>query len=424
VTGRYRWWIGALLFASTVINYLDRQTLSVLAPHLKADFHWTNQDFAWIVIAFRLSYTVMQAVSGRLLDRFGTRKGLTLAVLWYSAIAMLTSCANGFGSFCGLRFLLGAGEAANWPAATKAVSEWFPTRERGFAVALFDSGSSVGAALATVIVPFLYLRFGSWRPAFLVTGLLGFIWVLFWRRHYHPPESHPRISAEERRTILADRQHEGAELQIHETVASATLLRLSQTWGAIASRGLTDPVWYMITDWFAIYLVSKGFNLEETAVGFWVPFLAADLGNFAGGGVSSWLIRRGWSVGRARRTLIVAGGFGVLALVPAAFLSEITTLIACFAIATFSYAVMSTMALSLPADMFESRAVGSVAGLSGAASGAGTLLSTYLIGVVADRSSFKPILITASVVPLAAAVLVMALVRNSEQSGRGLLKAI
>jgi MFS transporter, ACS family, hexuronate transporter len=424
VTGRYRWWIGALLFASTVINYLDRQTLSVLAPHLKADFHWTNQDFAWIVIAFRLSYTVMQAVSGRLLDRFGTRTGLTLAVLWYSAVAMLTSCANGFASFCGLRFLLGAGEAANWPAATKAVSEWFPARERGFAVALFDSGSSVGAALATVIVPFLYLRFGSWRPAFLVTGLLGFIWVLFWRRHYHPPEAHPRISREERRLILADREGEGAPLRSQETVASGTLLRLSQTWGAIASRGLTDPVWYMITDWFAIYLVSKGFNLEQTAVGFWVPFLAADLGNFAGGGVSSWLIRRGWSVGRARRSLIVAGGFGVLALVPAAFLSEITTLVGCFAIATFSYAVMSTMALSLPADMFESRAVGSVAGLSGAASGAGTLLSTYLIGVVADRSSFEPILITASVVPLAAAVLVMALVRNTEQSGRGLLKAI
>jgi ACS family hexuronate transporter-like MFS transporter len=426
LTGRYRWWIGGLLFASTVINYLDRQTLSVLAPHLKADFHWTNRDFAWIVIAFRLSYTVMQVVSGRWLDRFGTRRGLTLAVLWYSSIAMLTACATGFASFCGLRFLLGAGEAANWPAATKAVSEWFPRRERGFAVALFDSGSSVGAALAAVIVPFLYLRFGSWRPAFLITGLMGFLWLVFWRRHYHPPDVHPRIGEAERSLILADREQEraGAPPQTQEAVASATLLRLSQTWGAIASRGLTDPVWFMITDWFAIYLVSKGFNLEETAMGFWVPFLAADLGNFAGGGVSSWLIRRGWSVGRARRSLIVAGGFGVLALIPAALVSGIGTLVGCFAIATFSYAVMSTMALSLPADLFESRAVGSVAGLSGAAAGAGTLLSTYLIGVVADRFSFKPILITASVVPLAAAVLVMALVRNTEQSGRGLLKTI
>lgn len=426
MTGRYRWWIGALLFLSTVINYLDRQTLSVLAPHLKSEFHWSNQDFAWIVIAFRLSYTVMQAVSGRMLDRFGTRNGLTLAVLWYSTIAVLTSGASGFASFCGLRFLLGAGEAANWPAATKAVSEWFPRRERGWAVALFDSGSSVGAALATVLVPLLYLRFGSWRPAFLITGALGFVWLILWRRHYHPPDVHPRLGDAERAAILADRAEErlGAPPETRETVPSGTLLRLRQTWGAIASRGLTDPVWFMITDWFAIYLVSKGFNLEETAIGFWVPFLAADLGNFFGGGVSSWLIQRGWSVGRARRSLIVAGGFGVLALIPAAFLSSIVPLIACFAIATFSYAVMSTMALSLPADLFESRAVGSVAGLSGAAAGAGTLVSTYLIGVVADRFSFQPILITASVIPLAAAALVVALVRNTDQSGRGLLKAI
>jgi ACS family hexuronate transporter-like MFS transporter len=424
--GRYRWWIGGLLFLSTVVNYLDRQTLSVLAPHLKSEFHWTNQDFAWIVIAFRLSYTVMQAIGGRLLDRFGTRDGLSLSVLWYSTIAVLTSLAGGFASFCGLRFLLGAGEAGNWPAATKAVSEWFPRRERGFAVALFDSGSSIGAALATVIVPLLYLYFGSWRPAFLITGALGFVWLVLWRRHYHPPDAHPRLGEPERQMILADREQErgSAPVQTDETVPARALLRLRQTWGAIASRGLTDPVWFMITDWFAIYLVSKGFDLEQTAIGFWVPFLAADLGNFFGGGVSSWLIQRGWSVGRARRTLIVAGGFGVLALIPAAFLSGITALVSCFAIATFSYAVMSTMALSLPADLFESRAVGSVAGIAGAAAGAGTLVSTYLIGVVADRFSFTPILIAASLVPLAAAVLVVALVRNTTGSGRGLLKTI
>ena len=150
--GSYRWWIGGLLFLSTVINYLDRQTLSVLAPSLKTEFHWTNQDFALIVISFRVAYAVMQTVSGRLIDRLGTRNGLTLAVVFYSLAAMLTSRANGLVSFCGFRFLLGAGEAANWPAATKAVSEWFPRRERGWAVALFDSGSSIGAAVAPVLV--------------------------------------------------------------------------------------------------------------------------------------------------------------------------------------------------------------------------------------------------------------------------------
>jgi len=426
VTWRYRWWIGGLLFASTVINYLDRQTLSVLAPHLKTEFGWSNETFAWIVISFRLAYAVMQAVSGRLLDRFGTRNGLSLAVLWYSVVAMLTSLATGLRSFVAFRFLLGAGEAANWPAATKAVSEWFPRRERGFAVALFDSGSSVGAAIAVVLVPFLYSYWGSWRPAFLLTGSLGFFWLILWRWSYHPPEAHPRLDPDEREQILADRKAEGAAgpVPVTGTVPTRTLLAFPQTWGAIASRGLTDPVWFMITDWFAIYLVSRGFDLEKTALGFWVPFLAADLGNFFAGGFSSFLIRRGMGVGRARRLLIVAGGFGVLALVPAAFLSAFPPLVACFALATFSYAVMSTMALALPADLFHSRAVGSVAGLSGAAAGAGTIVSTYLIGIVADRFSFKPILITASMVPLLAAVLVVALVRNTAESGRGLVKVV
>jgi ACS family hexuronate transporter-like MFS transporter len=344
---------------------------------------------------------------------------------------MATSAATGLKSFAAMRFLLGAGEAANWPGATKAVAEWFPRRERGWAVALFDSGSSFGAALATVLVPLLYLYAGGWRPAFLITGTLGFLWVLAWRRSYHPPEVHPRLGDEERRMILADRALERAGdpasapvPETQEPVPTRVLLSLPQTWGTLASRGLTDPVWFMITDWFAIYLVSRGFRLEETALGFWVPFLAADLGNFFGGGVSSALIQRGWSVGRARRTLIVAGGFGVLALIPAALSSQFVVLVGCFAVATFSYAVMSTMAIALPADLFENRAVASVAGLSGAAAGAGTLLSTYLIGIVSDRFSFTPILITASLVPLAAAVLAVAFVRNTSQSGRGLLKVI
>jgi MFS transporter, ACS family, aldohexuronate transporter len=426
VRGSYRWWIGGLLFASTVINYLDRQTLSVLAPHLKTEFHWSNQDFALLIIAFRVAYTVMQAVGGRLLDRFGTRNGLSLAVLWYSVAAMATSLAVGLRSFMLFRFLLGAGEAANWPAATKAVAEWFPRRERGWAVALFDSGSSFGAAIATVTVPLFYAYWGGWRPAFLITGVLGFLWLLLWRSSYEPPETHPRIGAPERSMILEDRAAErSAAAPRDEPVPGyGALLALPQTWGALASRGLTDPVWFMITDWFAIYLVGKGFQLEDTALGFWIPFLAADLGNFFGGGVSSALIRRGWGVGRARKAVIVGGGVGVLALIPAAFLSAFPALVLCFAIATFSYAAMSTMALALPADLYESRAVGSVAGLGGASAGAGTILSTYLIGVVADRFSFRPILIVASLVPLSAAILVLMLVRNTAESGRGVVKVI
>jgi len=427
VSGRWRWAIGGLLFASTVVNYVDRQTLSVLAPSLKVEFHWSNQDFALIVIAFRVAYAIMQTVGGRVIDHLGTRNGLSLAVLWYSAAAMLTSFANGLGSFCAFRFLLGAGEAANWPAATKAVSEWFPRRERGWAVALFDSGSSIGAAIAPVLVLFLIGRFGGWRWAFVLTGVLGLLWLAAWRRFYYPPESHPYVTEEERRMIAADHAEEAATetgAQSQSPPPWSALLALPQTWGAIASRALTDPVWFMITDWFAIYLAAKGFRLEETAAGFWIPFLAADLGNFFGGGVSSALIRRGWSVGRARRTLMVAGGFGVLALIPAAFLATFPALVACFAVATFSYAAMSTNALALPADLYQSRAVASVAGMAGTGAGVGTIASTYLIGLVADRFSFTPILVVSSVVPLLAAFLVLVLVRNTRESGRGLVKVI
>ena len=248
---------------------------------------------------------------------------------WYSAVAVPPRFATGLRSFCGFRFLLGAGEAANWPGATKAVSEWFPRRERGWAVALFDSGSSIGAAVAPALVLFLSAHFGGWRPAFVIIGMLGFLWLMLWRLSYHPPETHPEITEAERAMILADRAAEHAETP-HEQGERlphwSELLRLRQTWGAIAARGLTDPVWFMIADWFAIYLVAKGFNLEQTAAGFWVPFLAADLGNFFGGGFSSWLIRRGWPVGRARRLVIVGGGIGVLALVPAAFASSFPVL--------------------------------------------------------------------------------------------------
>jgi MFS transporter, ACS family, hexuronate transporter len=424
--GKLRWWIGGLLFASTVINYLDRQTLSVLGPLLKTEYSWSNQDFALIVIAFRISYSIGQTISGRLLDRIGTRTGLTVSVLWYSTAAVLTSLATGLRSFCAFRFLLGAGEAANWPGATKAVSEWFPRRERGWAVALFDSGSSIGAAIAPALVLFLVARFGGWRPAFVIVGLLGFAWVVVWRWSYRPPEHHPRISEAERAMILADRAAEHAEAGDAAAPPPrwSELLRLPQTWGVIAARGLTDPVWFMIADWFAIYLAAKGFSLEETAAGFWVPFLAADFGNFFGGGLSSHLIRRGWAVGRARKVVVVGGAFGVLALVPAAFLSSFVPLVACFAVATFSYAAMSTMAISLPADLYQSRAVATVAGLAGTGAGLGTIGSTFLIGIVADHFSFTPILVVASFIPLAAAILVVALVRNTTASGRGILKAI
>jgi len=407
-----------LFFLSTVINYIDRQTLSVLAPYLKTEFTWSNSDFALIVISFRVAYAFGQTGSGQVLDRIGTRKGLSFGVAFYSLAAMLTSLASGLRSFCFFRFLLGAGESANWPGATKGVSEWFPRRESGWAVALFDSGSSIGGALAPLIVLWIYHTFGSWRPAFIITGSLGFCWLLLFRWFYHSPEEHPRLSAEERDLILSDRADRQADPGAAATrLPAGTLLRLPQTWGVILAKTLTDPVWFFITDWFAIYLVSRGFRLEDSLVAFWVPFLAADAGNFLGGGVSSALIKRGWSVGRARKTVIVLCALGMMFIAAAVVVSSLWWLTAFFAISTLCYAALSTMILNLPADIYPTHSVASVSGMSGTGAGIGTIAATYLTGVVADHYSFAPILVTASLVPLVAALIVLVFVRNTKHSG-------
>jgi ACS family hexuronate transporter-like MFS transporter len=412
-----RWWIGGLLFASTVINYIDRQTLSVLGPYLKIEYHWNNEQFAVIIIAFRIAYSIGQTVSGRFIDRVGTRKGLTITVIWYSLAAMLTSLAVGLRSFAVFRFALGAGESANWPAATKAVSEWFPKRERGWAVALFDSGSSIGGAIAPLLVIGLYKYFGGWRPTFIITGTLGFLWLLTWRWLYFPPQIHPRIGEDERKMILADRrEQDSAEAHSGARKGWKDLLKLPQTWGIIAARTMTDPIWFFITDWFAIYLVAKGINPEQGLLAFWIPFVAADLGNFFGGGMSSWLIRRGWPVLRARKAIVIFGGLGMALLIPTIFTANLFALAGLFAVSTFAYASFSTMALVLPSDLYPSVSVATVSGMSGTGAGLGTIVSTYLIGYISDRYSFEPILIAASLVPLAGMLLVLFLIRESRMS--------
>jgi len=403
-----RWYIGGLLFLSTVINYIDRQTLSVLAPILKTEFRWTNSDFALIVIAFRAAYAIGQTASGRFLDRVGTRRGLSLAVGFYSVVAMLSSLASGLRGFAFFRFLLGLGESANWPGATKAVAEWFPRRESGWAVALFDSGSSVGAAVAPFIVFGVYRLTGSWRPAFIVTGALGLLWLPLFRRQYSD-------------RMPAPDDLDGDE---HPPLGYRRLFSLPQTWGIVIGKGLTDPVWFFVTDWFAVFLTSRGFSLQESLLAFWVPFLAADLGNFAGGGLSSALIRRGWMVGAARKAVIVCGTIGMLMLVPAIYARTLSWVAGCFAVATFGYAAVSTMILNLPADIYPSGSVASVSGLSGTAAGIGTIGATYATGLVADRYSFEPVLLGASLIPIAAMVAILVLVRNGAATREGVVRTI
>jgi ACS family hexuronate transporter-like MFS transporter len=422
-----RWWIGGILFASTVINYIDRQTLSILAPYLKQDYHWTNVDYANIAIAFRIAYSVGQTVCGRLMDRVGTRRGLTISVTWYSIVSALTSLASGLSSFAVFRFLLGLGESANWPGASKAVSEWFPKRERGLATALYDSGSSVGGAIAPFLILPVYLRWG-WRTAFVIPGLLGFIWLIAWRRLYYRPQEHPRISDAEREMILADTQE--AESAGRTRLRWADLLKLPQTWGTIISKAFTDPVWFFVTDWFPIYLVAKGISLKGGLIAVWIPFLAADLGNFFGGTASGYLIRRGWSLGAARKALVVFGGIGVMLLIPTIFTVNLFLITLLFGLATFSYSSFSTIANVLPTDLYTSDSVASVSGLSGTGAGIGTIIAFKLIGHFSDARqasathSFDPIVIAAGLIPFIGMILVLLLVRNTRATDQGLVRRI
>jgi MFS transporter, ACS family, hexuronate transporter len=416
-----------MLFASTVINYIDRQTLALLAPFLTQDYHWTHTDYANLLISFRIAYAVGQTACGRFIDRVGTRRGLSISVLWYSLVSIATSLATGFRSFAGFRFLLGAGESANWPGATKAVSEWFPRHERALASALFDSGSSIGGAIAPFLILPIYFRWG-WRPAFVTPGLLGFLWLFVWRRMYYLPREHPRVTDAERSMILAET--ESARSAADTRVGWGALLKLPQTWGAIVSKALTDPVWFFITDWFPLYLVAKGISLKSGLIAVWVPFIAADLGNFFGGWASGFLIKRGWSLGAARKALVVFGGFGVTLLIPTIFTMNLVAITALFGLATFCYAAFSTIANVLPSDLFTGGSVASVSGFSGTGAGIGTIIAFELIGYFSDATqalpghSFDKIIVVAGLVPFVGMILVLLLVRNTRATKEGLVRPI
>ena len=422
-----RWWIGGLLFASTVINYIDRQTLALLAPFLQQDYHWTHTDYANLLISFRVAYSIGQTVCGRLIDRVGTRRGLSLSVFWYSVVAVATSLARGFYSFAAFRFLLGAGESANWPGATKAVSEWFPKRERGLATALFDSGSSIGGAIAPFLVLTVYYRWG-WRPAFILPGLLGFLWLFVWRRMYHLPSEHPRITPEERQMLLAETAVGREESKRGSSWGA--LLRIPQTWGAIAAKALTDPVWFFITDWFPLYLVAKGISLKSGLIAVWIPFIGADLGNFFGGWASGYLIKKGWSLGAARKALVVFGGFGVMLLIPTILTVNLAAITILFALATFCYAAFSTIANVLPSDLFTGGAVATVSGFSGTGAGLGTIIAFELIGYFSDAHraavghSFDQVVVVAGLVPFVGMLMVLLLVRNNRATAEGLVRPL
>jgi len=414
---RLRWWIAWTLFFSTVINYINRMTLSVLAPVITQQFHLNHSQLSWVFGFFQLSYAGMWLIGGVLLDIIGTRLGLALAVIWWSIISMLTGLANSLSQFAIFRFLLGIGEGCNWPGASKAVAEWFPAKERGVAVAIFDSGSSVGGAVAAITVPWIAITLG-WRYAFVVSGVLGFLWLALWLRVYYPLNRHPRLTSEEKDLIEAGRD----TAKVSERAGAGrwlTLLKDSNTWGIVLGRSLTDPIWWFYVFWLPQYLSdARGFSLKQIAAFAWIPFVAADIGNFTGGLTSGFLIKRGMSTLRARKWVCVVSCLPVIAGIPAARAHNAYVALALIAFAVWGYASWSTMGLTFPSDLFPQDVVASVTGVSGLGAGLVGALFTLAVGKLVDRFSYYPAFFAAATMPLLATVAVLILLRPRQEVGR------
>ncbi len=412
-----RWWIAWTLFFSTVINYINRQTLSVLAPVITQQFHLNHSQLSWVFGFFQLSYAGMWLIGGVLLDIVGTRLGLAIAVIWWSIISMLTGLANSLTQFAVFRFLLGIGEGCNWPGASKTVAEWFPAKERGVAVAIFDSGSSVGGAVAAIVVPWVAISLG-WRYAFVVSGALGFVWLALWLRVYYPLNQHPRLTSEEKELIEA-----GRDTAKVSTRAGAgrylTLLTDRNTWGILLGRSLTDPIWWFYVFWLPQYLSdARGFSLKQIAAFAWIPFVAADIGNFTGGLISGFLIKRGMPTLQARKWVCVVSCLPVIAGIPAARAHNAYVALALIAFAVWGYASWSTMGLTFPSDLFPQDVVASVTGVSGLGAGLAGTAFTLIVGKLVDRFSYYPAFFIAATMPLLATVAVLILLRPRQAVGR------
>ena len=403
-----RWWVAGLLFLATIINYVDRQTLSVLAPSLRDQFRMSNTDYSRVVFAFLLAYTFGQSGSGKIMDWLGTRRGFSLTMVWWSVAAMLHATANSVLHFGLFRFLLGLGEAGNWPGGVKAVSEWFPARERAFAIGLFNSGSCLGAVVAPPLVAWIALEW-SWRAAFLFTGSLGFLWLALWLALYRLPGEHPWITRQEREHI---ERNSGAAEGIK--VRWVELLGYKQVWGLVLARMLSDPVWWFYVFWLPEYLRrERNFSLAMIGYFAWIPFLTADAGNFVGGGISSYLIKRGWPVLRARKTVMFTSAAVMLAGLPAVLTGSPTLAVALISLATLAYSSWAANILTLPADLFPRAVVASVSGLSGTGAAIGGMIFTLVIGVVVDHFSYLPVFTAAALMPLGAASILLWGVRQN-----------
>jgi ACS family hexuronate transporter-like MFS transporter len=428
--GHYRWVVCALLFFATTINYVDRQVIGILKPTLVQEFGWQDERiYAAIIFSFQMAYAIGLVLAGRIMDALGTRLGFAIAlVLWSVAaighavadrfsglklptinldattglsVVLLTGAAAGFAL---MRFLLGLGEAGNFPASIKTVAEWFPRKERALATGIFNSGTNVGALVTPLIVPWITLHWG-WQWAFIVTGLTGFIWLVWWLRAYKPPEEHPRLSATELAYIRSD------PVEQVTPIRWSKLIPYRQTWAFAVAKFMTDPIWWLYLFWIPDFLNrNHGLDLKSIGPPLVVIYLVADVGSIGGGWLSSSLIKRGWSVNAARKTAMLVCALAVMPIVFASQAANLWVAVGLVSLAAAAHQGWSANVFTLTSDMFPRRAVGSVVGFGGMAGAVGGMLISVVVGEILQRTgSYVPIFFMAGFTYLAALVMVQLL---------------
>ncbi len=413
-TPNLRWRVAALLFFATVINYVDRQTLSVLAVQISEEFNLSNIEYSQILQGFLICYSGMYIVWGLMIDRWGTRVALAVAMVWWSLANMLHGAASGALSLGAFRALLGAGEAGNFLAAEKAISEWFPPKERGFANGLVNAAAATGAIIAPILIVWIYSNYG-WRAAFVITGASGFFWLIFWLRLYWIPDRHPRVTDEEREMIVREAAFNRRETKIRWR----DLFKFPQTWGLFLTRVVADPVWWFYLFWLPKYLQEeRGFSIELVALTAWMPFLSADIGSMLGGYVSGRLIKSGLTPVAARKRVMLFSALLMPLGMVVAWTESSVVAIAAICLITFAHMSWKTNQMTMTNDIYPTAIVGSVSGLVGLGSSLSSVLATGAVGYVVEHYSYATIFIVMSFLHPLAYLLLRALIKGGIDEDR------
>jgi ACS family hexuronate transporter-like MFS transporter len=379
--GNYRWVICALIFFATTVNYLDRAVISLLKSRLTDDFHWNDGDYANIEIAFKIAYSVGLLYAGRLIDRLGTKMGYFFATFLWSASAVLHAAVTSTFGFITVRSALGLSEAGNFPAAIKAVAEWFPKKERALATGIFNSGANIGAIVAPLSVPFIASAWG-WRWAFVITGSFGVIWMVLWLIFYEIPSKQKRLKQAEKDYILSDKDEKDQTDQIQEKISWGKLLGYKQTWAFSIGKFLTDPIWWFYLFWLPDFLQSE-YGIKDKAIALPVAlvYTISTIGSIYGGYLPKRLIDRGWLVFKARKTSMLIYAFAVVPIIFAQVLGQVNMWLAVFIIglAAAAHQAWSANIFTTVSDMFPKKAVGSVTGLGGMFGSVGSVFLSLFV---------------------------------------------